>query len=80
MFLPFGDELPVDLSLCALALSLALGWVLGTQIRCILVRYGRHFFFFMEGILRGQREVYNSAGWCGGEMVLGFKKLLGSEI
>ena len=38
------------------------------------------FFFFMEGILRGQREVYNSAGWCGGELVLGFKKLLGSEI
>lgn len=45
VFLSFGDGLPVDLSLCAPALSLALGWVLGTQIRCILVRYGKLFFF-----------------------------------
>ena len=32
VFLSFGDELPLDLSLCAPALSLALGWVLETQI------------------------------------------------
>lgn len=32
VFLSFGDRLPLDLSLCAPALLLALGWVLETQI------------------------------------------------
>lgn len=29
----------------------------------------------MEGILKDKGEVYNSAGWCGGEVVLAFKLL-----